>query len=506
MKRPAFLPFAALLLPVLLGLIVMMGEWNRRLDRSAALVALASAQAIGGTPYSGARLLLSGPILQPRDVDEKVFRAGSDVLLRFRKSGDDWVFVETRAPGEGRWNASTLDVPARVERARYGGSAKAVPLVPKEFAIPESAVSRIRGGARLRLSLRRGALGNVWVHSAVQSADALGDVVALLDGPPGTPPVAVGSAMFLLDPREFATADGSGWMAPIADLKIASVAAVPGRPVGAVTLSDGRILVAATRGPSDRGIDLTVYGPDGKSTGEPRHLDGLLQALAADGSIWMEEGRRGSSGGRLVRRDLSGSRGAEGGLDTGEFVFGARDDIVGRRSGAMVARDRIDGGRLAETDRWPLDSVQGACLRSRDAIVASARGGVFLLKAGVRQPETLFVPQSGGASSVSCDEAGDVVVAVRLAESRRVYEPRAEWTEHLYYQPAVGAFVDLGEIRGEGGEGAQAILREPSPRMLVRNGILFYAVRGQIAVFDIAAKTLKARIDERAGGPSEKIL
>lgn len=513
MKAQRALRLTTLLLPALLAWIVLVGEANRGFDRSARVEMGATAEAIAGTSYSGPELRLVSDVFAPQDVDTKKFPPGSEVLLRYRRTDHGWAFAEVREPKKPVWSESELDVPARVERAKYGGGISAVPLVPNQFAIPERTVSRIRGGARLTLILRRGAQGSIWVESATQTGDSLGHVVALLPDPRGGGPLVIGTAESRLGFGEFAAGRPSGWVARIVDLALADPTEIPGSPVDAMRLADGRVLLALASAGS-RGFDVSILGPDGKALGAPRHFDGGLQTLGLDGSLWVREGPNADvvrGPGLLTRRDLAGAVMNQVAVDNPWGVCGAVGDVIAMRDPAAVVRLRVGGGSAFETDRWALKDVVDARLTAAADIVAASERGVFRLTAGVKEPAILFVPDAGQlATRVFADEAENVLIVTRPAQEVRGNRMTSGWTEHVFFIPAGGAVIDLGEIKDSQRMYAAGSWQEgphlASRRFLLGGALIFYSAGGKIFVFDPASKSIRARILQRPGGAPERIL
>ncbi|HTO88776.1 MAG TPA: hypothetical protein VMR54_14755 [Thermoanaerobaculia bacterium] len=508
MRKQTALRVAALAPPVLLALIVLAGERNRGGDQSTRVEIGASARAIDGTSYSGPRLMLSGEVLESREVDEKRFSPGSDVVLRYRKSGGEWTFAGAQTGGH-EWNEATLDIPARIKAAPYAGGVKAEPLVPREFAIPDSTVSRIRRGARVILALRRGALGDVWVESATQTGDALGVVAALLADPGGGPPIVLGRAETPLDPRNPASREASGWAARLVDGRIGAVTPLSGPPIDGVVLSDGRLLFAIG---ASRGFDLSVRDADLKAAGEVRHFDGILEALTAEGSLWIREGGPGPGRGvKLVRRDLSGAATAEVALNDTKALLGIRGEAAAFADSSLLVRYRLDGKAPSETDRWTLDEIRSGCLLSADAIAVAARKGVLLLTAGVKEPTILLEPGAfPSTGDLFADRVGNLLFVTGVAGTAPRQAAGAH-RERLFFRPAGGTFLGLPEVPAveEVVPAASASGGNPQPsrrRFVVWNGTLFDASHGQMAVFDLAGRKLITRILERAGGRPERIF
>jgi hypothetical protein len=520
MTRQRALRSASLLLPALLGWIVLLGEVNRLLDRSAGVAVPASARAILGTSYSGPRLVLSGQIFLPRQVESKQFPAGSEVLLRYRRSNDDWVFEAARSTRDRQWSPSEIDIPARVERSRYASNLMAVPLAPADFAVSRATVSRIRSNARVALVVRRGALGNVRVESAAQTGDSLGTVVGLVEGSRNGP-VAFGSTEQSLDPRSFVTAQAAGWIARIENGKIRGGAALPGRPLDSARLADGRLEIATASGPifSEHGFDLLQVGSDLAATGSARHFHGFLISLASDGSVWSlskPPSAVSREGTQLIHSNPSGTSLAEVRLRASVAVVGVRDDFVADRSSDAVIRYRVQRDQVVETDRWTVEGLVGAFFLDPQTLIAGGSKGAFALSAGERDARPLFVPDpSHRVVAVHADDAGDLVISTAppdfRPDSSTIYEPGMAVgpPEHLWFLPKAGAEMDLGEIGAE----PESDFQPESPnrftagrRVIVRGGDLYFASRNQILIFDLASKRLKSRIVEQAYGQSRRIF
>ncbi len=510
MNRQRLLRGVTLLLPVLLAWIVLLGEVNRGFDRSPRISMGATAEAIVGTSYSGPELKLSGELFEPRNVDAHRFPPGSDVLLRYRRRDRVWEFVGGRKPGAPIWTDSQVDVPARVERARYGGGISAAPLVPKEFAISERTVFRILRRARLNLVLRRGALGNVWVETATQTGESLGGIVAVLRDPRGGGPLLFGTAETRLDPRGFSMGTSSGWTARIADLAIVGATEIPERPIEAESLSDGRILLATVQA-AGRGFEVTILAPDGKASGAPSHFEGSLQIVGVDGTLWIREGSNVDAlrrPGVLVRRDLAGTVSSRVSFENPAGVFGAAGDFVATRDAASVARFRIVDGKSVETDRWILGEVLDARLTAADDLVAATSLGVFRLTPGVKDPVALFAAQNGQTfTRLLADAGGDLLIVSRPSQEVRGSGMVLNRTERVFFLPKGGSVVSLGEAKDSRvGYDWQEGSRFGSRRFLTQDGLLFYASGERILVFDLASRALKTQIVERPGAAPERIL
>jgi hypothetical protein len=388
---------------------------------------------------------------------------------------------------------------------------RAEPLVPREFAIPDSTVSRVRSGARLILALRRGALGDVWVESATQTGDALGVVTALLADPAGGPPTVLGRAETPVDPRNPASREASGWAARLVNGRIGPVTPLAGPPIDGVVLSDGRLLFAIS---ASRGFDLSLRDADLKAEGEARHFDGILEALTPEGSVWIREGLPGGLAGRgvkLVRRDLSGAATADVALNETKALLGIRGEAAAFADSSLLVRYRLDGKAASETDRWTLDEIRGGCLLSADAIAVASGKGVLLLTAGVKEPTILLEPGAiPWTGDLLADRVGNLFLVTGVAGTAP-RQPAGTRRERLFFRPAGGTFLGLPEVptveevipvaSAFGGSP-----ETPRRRFVVWNGTLFDASPGQIAVFDLAERKLITRILERAGGRAERIF
>jgi hypothetical protein len=516
----------ALLLPALLAWIVLLGELNRSLDRSVPASAVVTATAVVGTSYSGPRLKLDGEIFRSRPVDPKAFPPGSDVLIRYRRAGPggDWTFESVRSTKGRTWSPDRIDIPGRLERKSRVAAPEAVPLLPDDFAISRSTLERIRSKAQVTIALRKGSLGNSWVESAMETGDALGYVRALFDVPGG--PIGVGSVEPRLDPRGMNVGPAEGWVGPLRGAVFGGGSALPGRPIDAVRLADGRLAVAVLAGNGYRadGFDLLRLSTDPSRKVESVHFDGVLFALEDDGSVWTsrrEVAPYVRPGGPLIHREGSGVRVAEVPVDPSMTALALHDGVVAGQIGESLVRYRIESGgsggssRLIETDRWTVPGLQGGALVLDAAtIVVSGRGGILRLKSGDATPKVVLPSVSEHPSLVAHSDADGNLV---ITSDQPTYRPGSEsWREGPRPDPQPFWFAAKGE-------GAVPLASAPASaesffapdgqnsftrgrRVLVRGAKLFVAGGDRILVFDLNTKNLETRVAERVSGPPRRLL
>ena len=513
MTRKTTIRLTALALPALLLWIVLLGEANRALDRSTPVQVAVSATAIDGTSYSGPRLQLSGELFNARTVSNGSFSAGAEVSIRYRHDGDDWVFDKLHSPRTRVWSTERIDIPARVESKPYM-SLQAVPLAPVSFAITRSTVSEIRRSASVMLTVRRGALGNLWVESAVQTGDSLGDVIGIYDVP-GGPPLAFGAGEMNIDPRGLSNRPPDGWIGRIEASQVRSNSTLPGAPSDSVRLADGRIAIAigGTAYTRNFGFDVVTISPR-LEPGELRssvHFEGNLVSLARDGSVWLAKPALDRSrGGTLRQYSPSGSLLAEVPYDSSAAPFGVQDGFVVSCSTDRVTRFRIENARLVETDHWTVSGLAGIVNLDRDTWIAASRGGIFKLEAGDTVPKLLFSTEATEASpEIHSDAAGNLVIVAALARSPSSQAEDGTGLQHIRFVPQGRPPVDLGSVAVsrdalfyQGQAGSFSFGR----RVIVMGDDLYLAHTNSILIYDLSAKKLKTKISQRVSGSQRRLL
>ncbi|MEO8188816.1 MAG: hypothetical protein ABI682_00630 [Acidobacteriota bacterium] len=489
------------LLPALLAWIVVLGEANRAIDRSEPVGVPVTAEALAGTSYSGPRIKLSAEIFESRPVKPEEFPPGVDLWLTYRLAGSDWKFEGAHQRKRHQWSHSVIDLPARTELKPSPLRVEAVPLISADFAISRSSKAEIRSKTHIRLVLKRGSLGNVWVESATETGGSLGQVTGLIDSADGKP-IAFGSIEPNLESTGFIPDKAQGWIARIDNRNLGPSTDLPGRPTDSLKLADGRLVVAVREGPdfNSRAFALLQIGP-GLSVEKRVGQFGLwLVTLADDGSVWtMGQNRPPNS---LIHSEASGSRLQE--LDLRENTpLEVRDDVVVARNGDAVIRFRLAGNRLVETDRWGIERLSGAFLLDHDSVIAAGSRGLYRLSTGVREPTLLFAPAARQIIfSANADPLGNMVVSTVLDEIRNDYNPVHRGpAEHLWFLPKAEAPVDLGDVGATGDVGfssdRQASFTK-TQRVVLRGQDLYVAAGSQILGFDMTSKGLAFRIVERA--------
>jgi hypothetical protein len=511
MTRKRTVRIAVFLLPVLLGWIALLGELNRRLDRFPRIEMPVTAQTILGTSYSGPRLVFSGPVFEPRPLTEKQARAGSEVLLRYRRDKDDWVFEGLGSERDRKWSRSEVDIPGRVERALPEGALTARPLVPADFAVSRATISRIRFNARVTLIVARGAFGNVWIESAVETGEALGTVAGLAGGAGGEV-LAYGVSEQRLDPRVLLTGPPEGWIARIEEGKIGGLKSLPAQPLAAARLGNGALQVAI-RGPLfiDRGFEILSLGPDLTATLPPRRFDRFFCSLAGDGSVWSQNAPDMApprEGNRLIHGDSAGNLLADIPMPASGVVTAVDRDFVAVRNADTVVRYGIEKSRLVETDRWTVENLLGAAFSTPDTLIAGGQAGVFTLNADDPNPRLIFTPNPPQkVIGVHAGATGDLVIFTVDAAVR----PRpamGRTSARIWFLPKTGTAIDLGEAGASeeniDPQGSNRVTKDR--RVIVRGNELFLAFGRQILVFDLSSRQLTHRIAQRASGKTRPIF
>ena len=507
MNRRALLRVTAFLLPALLAWIVILGEANRAFDRSEGLPIPVSAHALSGTSYSGPRLQVHAEVFESRPVKVDDFPPGSDLVLRYRRSGSGWTFEGARRSGQSEWSPSVIDVPARVELKRYPERAEAVPLLPAEFAISRSLIAQIRARAQVALVVRRGAMGNAWVASAMQTGDSLGTVAGLIDRSSGDP-VAFGSIEPPIDPHAWVPSKAEGWIARFNDGKVDSFAMMPGLPLDSVQLKDGRLEVALRGSPySSDGFDVVRIGSDTTAIDRLGKFSHRLVSLDSDGSVWAAP--QNNPSGRLIHSEAAGPAMPEVALEPHVTVLVVRDDVAVGRNGDIVIRYRLKHGPPVETDRWTIDGLPEAILLDGETILAATRRRLVKLSAGVRDPVALFTPVGTQlVFSAQADETGNLVVSTVSDSSPNGYDPlRATRPQHFWFLPKGGTAVDLGDVGAttENNFDLERLFTR-GQRVLLRGHDLFVASGSQILGFDLTNNRLALRITEQTFAKPKRIL
>jgi hypothetical protein len=499
MSRHRLLLGGVLAMPLLLLVVIVSGEANRRLDRTEAVAVELEARAIEATPVLGPMLDLEGELLRERKVTIADARAGEDLEFRFRRAVWRWQFESMRRDDSSIvWTAEMIDLPARVF-ARGDGHLWARPLLPRRFAISRAVLSTLRRETLVEASLHRGASDSPWIAAAWVAGDPIGEVVGLLPRPAGGEPLAVVNETALIDPRIRRQGAGGSWLAEIAGAELRRRVELPSRAIAATLLADGAVAIASrsTSGSvTVRRVTLEEAGLE-----EPAgHLAprSQLVSLEPDGRWWSLEDQPGTTS-RVIRyRTMAGELLEEHTFE-GLEVLALNGSSLLASFGPEIVLFRAREGRLVEAGRWQAPQRTAAQLASPELAVVTLPDRVVLLRSGAADPLFIVPLASKRQAAVAVDPSGASVVL-----QWSVREDDGEPSALLVEMDGSVVPLEAGVFRAD-----HPLRRNPevAPYQLLLDGEkLWLSYDGTILSYSRADGRLLRRVDRVAGSERRRIF